>query len=191
MNNSTKRVMLDGAIGGLFGAAAIMAWTALVASAMGNLAAFHGVFFSAYLPLHFAAFAAIGAVGGLLLTEGKWDTALLPPVAIFVVAMSVFFITLVMILGPAESVAMPWWNAIIGDFVATATLYGVLLGRHPRLAADFREAWRGVIGVQTEVVCPETHAAAAIRVDPMRGTIQTCSRWPRCYDCARNCAGRS
>jgi phospholipid/cholesterol/gamma-HCH transport system substrate-binding protein len=61
MNNSTKRVMIDGAVGGLFGAAAIMAWTALVAAAEGNLAAFHGVFLSSYLPLHFAAFAAIGA----------------------------------------------------------------------------------------------------------------------------------
>ncbi len=190
MNNSTKRVMLDGAVAGLFGAAAIMAWTALVAAAMGNLAAFHGVFLSAYLPLHFAAFAAIGAVGGLLLTEGEWDTALFPPVGIFVVALSIFLVAAVTILGPAESVALPWWNALIGDFAATATIYAVLLGRHPRIAEDFREAWHGVIGVRTEVICPETHAAAVVRIDPVRGTIQTCSRWPRCYDCPRDCAGR-
>jgi|GEM_PF-6106796 hypothetical protein len=191
MKDSTKRVMLDGAIGGLFGAAAIMAWLAVVAAVTGTLSGFYTVFASAYLPLHFAAFAAIGAIGGLVLTEGKWDTALFPPVGIFVTALSIFLVAVVMILGPAESVALPWWNAMVGDLVATATIYSVLLGRHPRIAEDFREAWRGVIGVRTQVICPQTHAPAIVRIDPIRGTIQACSRWPRCYDCPRNCASRT
>jgi hypothetical protein len=191
MKDSTRRVMLDGALGGLFAAAAIMVWLVIVAAAAGGLSGFYAVFASAYLPLHFAAFAAIGAVGGLLTTEGEWDTTLFPPNGIFVVALTIFLIAIVMILGPAESVALPWWNAMIGDFVATATIYAILLGRHPQLAQDIREAWHGAIGAPTQVICPETHAAAVIRIDPVHGTIQACSRWPRCYDCPRDCAGRN
>lgn len=188
MKDSTSRVMLDGAIGGLLGAAAMIAWLAVIAAASETASAL-AIFASAYLALHFAAFAAIGAVGGLLLTEGKWDTAFFPPVGIFVVALTVLLVAIVMLLGPAQGVALPWWNMMIGDFVTTTTIYAFLLDRHPRLAEDFREALRGVIGDRTQVICPENHAAVIIRVDPARGTIQTCSRWPRCYDCARDCVG--
>jgi hypothetical protein len=191
MKDSTKRVMFDGAVGGLFGAAAMLAWLAIVADAAGTVAGFNAVFASAYLPVHFAAFAVIGAVGGLVLSEGKWDTALFLPDGIFVAALSIFLVAAVMILGPAQRVALPWWNLMIGDLAATVTIYSILFARHPQLAEDFREALHGVIGIRTQVICPETHGAAMIRIDPRRGTIQSCSRWPRCYDCPRDCAGKN
>jgi len=74
MKDSTKRVMLDGAVGGLFGASAIVALPPIVGVAAGTLLGFHAAFASANLPLRFAAFAGIGAVGGVLLNAGKWDT---------------------------------------------------------------------------------------------------------------------
>lgn len=188
MKDSTLRVMRDGAAGGLCGAAVMMAWLVLVAGAAGTLPGYYAVFASVYLPVHFAAFAAIGAVGGLLLTEGKWDTALFVPDAIFVAAMTIFLVAIVMILGPAESVALPWWNVMIGDLFATATIYAILLGRHPRLSEDLLEAWHRPLGVRTELICPATRTAAAVRIDPERGSIQRCSRWPECYDCPRDCA---
>ena len=64
MKDSTKRVMLDGAVGGLFGASAIVAWPAIVGGAAGTLLGFHAAFGSADSPLHFAAYAGIG--------EGGW-----------------------------------------------------------------------------------------------------------------------
>lgn len=189
MRNSTTRVMIDGAIGGLLGAAVMIGWLAFIGAVTATSSGF-AVFASAYLALHFAAFAAVGAVGGLILNEGKWDTALFLPVGIFVFPLSVLLIAVVMLAGPAEGVALPWWNVIIGDFLATVTIYSFLFERHQRLAEDLRDACRGVIGVRTQVICPETHAAAIIRIDPARGTVQSCSRWPRCYDCPRDCAGR-
>ena len=75
MKDSTKRVMRDGAVGGLFGASAIVAWPAIVGGAAGTLLGFPAALALANLPLRFAAFAGIGAVGGVLLNAGKWDTA--------------------------------------------------------------------------------------------------------------------
>lgn len=187
MNDSKTRMLFDGAIAGLVGATAIIAWLAIVAAAAGNLAAFAAVFGSSYLAIHYAAFAGIGAVSGLLLTEGEWYTALFQPVAIFFVGLNVFLISVVMILGPAERVALPWWNVIVGDFVALAGIATFILVRHPQIARDMREAWRGVIGVDIGVTCPQSKEAVHLKVDPETGAIQCCSRWPARYNCPRNC----
>ncbi|MBF6568088.1 MAG: hypothetical protein IVW54_04335 [Candidatus Binataceae bacterium] len=168
MIHSRVRILLDGALAGGCGAAVIAIWFLLLDLVRGQplqtpelLGAslvpwFHTVPASGAVPwtliagyslFHFMAFAIIGMAGALMMEAAERDPALFPSLFIFLIAFEMFFIALVMLLGPAAAAVMPWWKVMIGNALATAAMLAVFLWRQPILFDNLLGPW---IGVMTE-----------------------------------------
>jgi hypothetical protein len=163
MRNQTVRTTLDGVVAGLIGAAVVALWFLLLDSVRGQvfetpamLAAnllpgvhhngtANGWLITWYSAFHFGTFAIIGAVGGLMLEESVRDPHLFIPLFIFVIAFEVFFIAVVMLLGPSAMVALPWWEVIIANLLATAAMLAYFLWRQPALAHNLLGPWIPVL----------------------------------------------
>jgi len=167
MQQSKARIITDGVLAGLVGGAVIAAWfflfdaargealrtPALLAAALlhvspGPTAAMSPagwLLVAEYTIAHFAAFALIGALGALLIDASERHAELFGILLIFTVGFEMFFISVLMLLGPAAQAAMPWWKVIIGNFMATGAMLGFFLWRQPVLGENLLGPWMGVL----------------------------------------------
>ncbi len=164
MEHSRTRIIIDGAVAGLLGALVVAFWFLIFDVIRGHaletpalLAATilhgshshevqHGLRLLAleYSLIHFAAFIAFGIAGGLLLEACETESSLLFSLAIFFVAFEVFFIAVVLFLGPNVMVELTWWGIIVGNLLATGAMLSYFFWRHPRLAFDLLGGWIAV-----------------------------------------------
>lgn len=164
MENSRTRIIIDGAIAGLLGAVVVAAWFLIFDLIRGHaletpalLAATilhgshshvvsHGLALLAleYSLIHFGAFITFGIAGGLLLEACESESSLLFSLVIFFVAFEVFFIAVVLFLGPNVMVELTWWGIIVGNLLATAAMLSYFFWRHPALAFNLLGGWISV-----------------------------------------------
>ncbi len=83
-------------------------------------------------------------IGGLLLEASENEPTLFLSVAVFVAAFEVFFIAVVMFLGPSVMRALTWWGIAMANLIATAVMLYYFLSRHPRLARHLLGRWLAV-----------------------------------------------
>ncbi len=157
MQHSRTRIIIDGAVAGVIGAVVVALWFLLFDIARGHaletpalLAAtiLHGVrdphlmhhgllrLSAEYTIIHFAAFIIVGVIGALLLEAAETEPPFLVSVLIFFGAFEVFFIAVVLFLGPAAMAALTWWGIIVGNLLATAAMLTYFFGQHPMLARN-------------------------------------------------------
>lgn len=162
--HSRVRIIFDGAVGGLLGAGAVALWFLIFDTARGRpletpallatVLFHHSTSLAAYsLPrllteyslAHLAAFALIGVAAALLMEAAEHEPPLFLSLLIFFGAFEVFFLALVMFLGPAIMAQVTWWSILVGNLLATAAVLAYFLGRHPVLAGNLFGAWLGVL----------------------------------------------
>ncbi|MGH7001973.1 MAG: hypothetical protein ACREEA_10750 [Stellaceae bacterium] len=95
--------------------------------------------------VHFTAFAVIGAIGALMIDGAERHPELFGPLLIFTAAFEVFFIALLMLMGPAAAAAMPWWKVIIGNLMATSAMLAYFFWRQRELARNLLGPWIAVL----------------------------------------------
>jgi len=164
MEHSRTRIIIDGALAGIIGAAVVAAWFlifdlirghALQTPALLAATILHGshgqqihdglkLLALEYSLLHFAAFVAFGIAGGLLLEACESEPPLLFSLAIFFAAFEVFFIAVAMFLGPNLMAQLTWWGIVVGNLLATAAMLSYFLWRHPALARNILGGWIAV-----------------------------------------------
>jgi hypothetical protein len=166
MHQSRARIIGDGVVAGLLGGLVIAIWffifdaanghplatPALLAAAFTSgawqpLALTHaawGLVFE-YTVVHFLAFAIIGAIGAMLIEASERHSELFGTLLIFAIAFEVFFISLIMMFGPAATSALPWWKIIAGNLMATAVMLAYFLWRQPILGQNLMGPWTSVV----------------------------------------------
>ena len=164
MEHSRARIVIDGAVAGIIGALVVALWFLIFDTIRGHpletpalLAAtiLHGthpaqvhhaigLLTLEYSLIHFAAFIAFGIAGGLLLETCETESSLLFSLAIFFAAFEVFFIAVVLFLGPNVMAELTWWGIIVGNLLATTAMLSYFFWRHPALAWNLLGAWIGV-----------------------------------------------
>jgi hypothetical protein len=189
MQHSRARIIIDGAIAGLIGGIVVAVWflifdlirghafetpSLLAATLLHGMHAapvHHGVVLLTleYSLLHFSAFIIFGIAGGLLLETCETESALLFSLAIFFAAFEVFFVAVVLFLGPNVMAELTWWGIIVGNLLATGAMLGYFLSQHPMLARNLLGGW--------------IHVA---REGVMAGLVGgvTVAIWFMCYDLA-------
>ncbi|MHB8381264.1 MAG: hypothetical protein ACYDC3_02820 [Candidatus Binataceae bacterium] len=163
MQHSKTRIIIDGATAGIVGGLVVALWFLLFDLSRGRafetpalLAAtlLHGLrdpnlnhhsmirLVSEYTMLHFGAFIIVGVVAALLLEAAENEPPFLISVLIFFGAFEVFFIAVVLFLGPQVMTALTWWGIIVGNLLATGAMLSYFFWRHPRLAKNlFGSGW--------------------------------------------------
>ena len=162
--HSRTRIIIDGAVAGIIGALVVAVWFlvfdvirghALETPALLAATILHGshshevhrglaLLALEYSLIHFGAFVAFGIAGGLLLEACETESPLLFSLAIFFVAFEVFFIAVVLFLGPNVMVELTWWGIIVGNLLATAAMLSYFFWRHPALAFNLLGGWIAV-----------------------------------------------
>jgi hypothetical protein len=182
VKHSRQRIILDGVIAGVCGAAVIAIWFLLLDAVRGqplqtpallaaslipglhNAAATGTMLWALtaeYTAFHFLTFIVIGVAGAFMIEAAARDRALFPSLLLFVFAFEVFFIAVVMLLGPSAVVVMPWWKVMIGNGLATAAMLAVFLWRQPLLLESLLGPW---VGVMNEGVVAGIVGAAILAV---------------------------
>ena len=159
MKHSRSRIIIDGAIAGLLGAGVVALWFLIFDAARGEIfetpvllaaALLHGShpegisaiqLMLEYSVLHFGAFIIAGIVGANLLEAAENEPTLLVSLFVFLGAFDVFFVGVVMFLGPAVMHAVTWWGIIVANLLANATMLYYFLSRHPALARNLLGPW--------------------------------------------------
>jgi hypothetical protein len=162
--HSRARIVIDGAVAGIIGAIVVALWFLIFDTIRGHpfetpalLAAtlLHGTHTAEvhraislltleYSLIHFAAFIAFGIAGGLLLETCETESSLLFSLAIFFAAFEVFFIAVVLFLGPNVMAELTWWGIMVGNLLATAAMLTYFFWRHPALAWNLLGGWISV-----------------------------------------------
>ncbi len=182
MKHSRARIILDGVIAGVCGAAVIAIWFLLLDAVRGqplqtpallaaslipglHNAAAAGIIpwalVAEYTAFHFLTFVVIGVAGAFMIEAAARDRALFPSLLLFVFAFEVFFIAVVMLLGPSAVAVMPWWKVMIGNGLATAAMLAVFLWRQPMLLESLLGPW---VGVMTEGIAAGIISAVILAV---------------------------
>jgi hypothetical protein len=159
MKHSRSRIMIDGAVAGLLGAGVVALWFLIFDAARGHTfetpvllaaALLHGShpdgigaiqLMLEYSVLHFSAFIIAGIVGANLLEAAENEPTLLVSLLVFLGAFDVFFIGVVMFLGPAVMREVTWWGIVVANLSATAAMLYYFLSRHPALARNLLGPW--------------------------------------------------
>ncbi|MGC1678229.1 MAG: hypothetical protein WA740_11935 [Candidatus Binataceae bacterium] len=176
MQHSRTKIIIDGATAGIIGGLVVALWFLLFDLSRGHgfetpalLAAtlLHGLrgpsllhhsmirLVAEYSLLHFAAFIIVGVVAALLLEAAENEPPFLISVLIFFGAFEVFFIAVVLFLGPQVMASLTWWGIIVGNLLATGAMLAYFFWRHPRLAKNlFGSGWLRVAreGVMAGIV---------------------------------------
>jgi hypothetical protein len=165
MRQSKTRIIADGAIAGLIGGLVIAAWFFIFDAAQGHpletpaiLSAvlLHGVrqpvmntiawtLVAEYTIIHFLAFVVIGIIGGLLIDASEDRPEMFGTLLIFTIGFEVFFIALIIMLGPAAQATVSIWKGMSGNLLATAAMLAFFLWRHPALAENLLGPWTAVV----------------------------------------------
>ena len=191
--STEKAVVLNSLVAALFGGIIVAAsFAALVQPAAGLHGGFQEFrYILTVAAVLYIAFVAMNVVGEWILGLGKRDGAIFAPVSVFVPTFYVFGIVAAILFSSTPGAGIAWWKLMIMGLLGAAAMFASPLFREPILASDIRHAWRGIIGKPVKVTCPETNATVTIMYDARIGWIQRCSRWPKCYACARNCIASS
>jgi hypothetical protein len=164
MEHSRTRIIIDGAVAGTIGAVVVALWffifdlirghpletPALLAATIlhgsHSYEVHHGLKLLAlqYSLIHFGAFIAFGIAGGLLLEACETEASLLFSLGIFFVAFEVFFIAVVLFLGPNVMMQLTWWGIMVGNLLATTAMLSYFFLRHPSLAQNLLGFWISV-----------------------------------------------
>jgi hypothetical protein len=161
----TTRIVRNGTIAGLLGAATVALWFMLVDAARGRLfetpallaaALLHGT--SAAQPLHttwslvlqysivhVAAFVAFGLAVAVLIVAAEREPALVIALAIFFAGFEIFLIALVVFHGPTLVAAVSWWTILAGNLLATAVMLAYFFLRHRALGRALLGPWTAVV----------------------------------------------
>src|SRR5579864_9319916 len=163
MNHSRSKIAVDGAIAGLLGAGVVALWFLIFDAARGEMfqtpvllaaAILHGShpegigaiqLMLEYSVLHFGAFIIAGIVGANLLEAAEHEPTLLVSLLVFLGAFDVFFIGVVMFLGPAVMREITWWGIVVANLSATAAMLYYFLARHPALARNLLGPWIAIL----------------------------------------------
>src|SRR3984893_6956894 len=94
-----------------------------------------------YSVLHFGAFIVAGIVGANLLEAAEGEPTLFVSLLVFLGAFDVFFIGVVMFLGPAVMHEITWWGIVVANLSATVVMLYYFLSRHPALASNLLGGW--------------------------------------------------
>ncbi|HZC45140.1 MAG TPA: hypothetical protein VE243_01620 [Candidatus Acidoferrum sp.] len=161
MEHSRTRIIIDGAVAGILGAVVVAVWFlifdlirghALETPALLAATILHGshshevhrgltVLALEYSLIHFGAFITFGVAGALLLEACETESSLLFSLVIFFVAFEVFFIAVVLFLGPNVMAELTWWGIIVGNLLATGAMLSYFFWRHPALAFNLLGGW--------------------------------------------------
>src|SRR3984957_303233 len=159
MQHNRSRIVVDGAIAGLFGAVVVAVWFLIFDAARGHIFETPALLAAAilhhshpdgvsaiqlmleYSVLHFGAFIIAGIVGAHLLEAAENEPTLLVSLLVFLGAFDVFFIGVVMFLGPAVMREVPWWGIVVANLSAAGTMLYYFLSRHPTLARTRLGPW--------------------------------------------------
>src|SRR5580700_5421396 len=137
MKHSRSRLIIDGAVAGLIGGLVIAVWFFIFDAAQGEplktpmilaSALLHGPnqvtltsaawrLVAEYTVVHFVAFAIIGAAAAMLMWASEEHSELFGALFLFTIGFEVFFIALVMLLGPGAQAAVSWWEGMIGNLM--------------------------------------------------------------------------
>ena len=163
MAHSRSRIIVDGAVAGLIGAGVVAIWFLVFDAARGQIfetpvmlagAILHGSHIEGvsavrlvaeYTVLHFSAFIIAGVIGAQLLEAAENEPALLISLFVFLGAFDVFFIGVVMFLGPTVMHEVTWWGIVVANLSATAVMLYYFLSRHPLLARNLLGPWIGIL----------------------------------------------
>lgn len=162
MQHSRSRIIFDGAVAGILGALVVAVWFLIFDAARGRpletpamLAAtlLHGSgqaglsiaqLVTEYTVLHLVAFIAVGILGALLLESAENEPTMFISLLVFLGAFEVFFIAVVMFLGPAVMSTLTWWGIVAGNLMATGAMLYYFLSRHPALAKNLLGRWTSI-----------------------------------------------
>jgi len=158
------RVLVDGAIAGLLGGLTVALWFLafdiwrghplqtpcllgeMILHGKCNLATpLHSSSILLYTMFHFAAFIIFGVCAAWLIEVSERERSLLVSVFIFLVAFEVFFIAVVVFLGPSVADAITWWSVLVGNLLATAVMLSYFFGRHSALGRELLGPWISVV----------------------------------------------
>ena len=160
MAHSRSKIVIDGAIAGLLGAGVVALWFLIFDAARGHIfetpvsarrrdsswLASRGNqrdsrLMLEYSVLHFGAFIVAGIIGANLLEAAENEPTLLVSLLVFLGAFDVFFIGVVMFLGPAVMHEVTWWGIVVANLSATGVMLYYFLSRHPALARNLLGPW--------------------------------------------------
>jgi hypothetical protein len=157
MKMNWNKQLPDGEMAGLIGGLVIVLWYIIFDAGAGrDLSSFADVLASAFgrggaitifgrVVLHFGIFVVIGAISALMLEAAEWQRPLLPAMIVLVPVFDIFFIMVLMLVGPSSQESLPWWKFIMGDAMATAAMIAYFVERHPTLANQMGGRWTGVV----------------------------------------------
>jgi hypothetical protein len=148
------RVVREGVLAGLVGAAVVAVWFLAVDLVQGTPLQTPAVLWAGliqrvpypaavtpsvgavlgYTAFHVTAFALFGIVAALLLAAAEGEPAMLLALLIFFAAFEVFFLALVTFLARPILGFLAWWEILVGNFVAAAAMLGFFFTRHRTLA---------------------------------------------------------
>jgi hypothetical protein len=159
------RIVREGAIAGLIGAAAVAAWflvidvvdgaplqtpTVLWAVLFGGVRDASALTVGAgpvvaYTIVHGLAFVLFGIAAALLLAGAEREPAMLLALLIFFAAFEVFFLALVAFLARPVLQVVAWWKIPIGNLLATVAMAAYFFLAHRALARTLLGRWVDVI----------------------------------------------
>ncbi len=155
------RVVREGILAGLIGAATVAAWF-FIFDAIGGapfrtpailwVGFFRGDSAPAsvspapgpvlmYTLVHVLVFVAFGIIAALLLAGAEREPPMLLVLIIFFVAFEVFFLALVTFLAQPVLGVVTWWAILIGNFLAAVAMLGCFFALHRPLAQTLLGAW--------------------------------------------------
>lgn len=159
------RIVREGGIAGLIGAAAVALWFLVIDLIEGvplqTPAVLWAVIFGGvrdattitvgvgpvvlYTLVHCLAFIAFGVVAALLLSGAEREPAMLLALLIFFAAFEVFFLALVAFLARPALQVVAWWKIPIGNLLASVSMLAYFFLAHRALARTLFGRWLDVI----------------------------------------------
>jgi hypothetical protein len=159
------RVVREGVIAGLIGAAAVAVWFLLVDAVQGTPLQTPTVLWAVifqgardpsaigialgpilgYSVVHGLAFVVFGIAAAALVDGAEREPAMLLALLIFFAAFEVFFLALVGFLAKPALVVVHWWKIPIGNLLASAGMLAFFFRRHRVLARTLLGRWVDVI----------------------------------------------
>jgi hypothetical protein len=164
------RVVREGIVAGLIGAAVVALWMllfdtlqgaplrtpAVLGRVLGALIRAHPIPdpyavapavapVLGYTLLHGLAFAAVGLVAAFLVDAAEREPAMLVALLIFFAAFEVFFLAIVVFLARPLLGVLAWWVVLAGNFLAAVSMLAYFFLWHRRLAGTLVGRWVAVV----------------------------------------------
>lgn len=188
---STGRIVRNGVVAGLLGAATVAFWflvfdisrgrpfetPALLAAVLlhgssgTELPAITWSLVVQYSLLHVGAFILFGLAAAALIVEAERESGLVVALIVFFVGFEVFFVALVMFHGPTLLAALSWWSILAGNLLASGIMLAYFFFRHRALGEALLGPWTRVVreGVVAGVIGAATVAVWFIVYDTGAG----------------------